>query len=175
MEGTLAEIRMFAGNFAPRGWAFCAGQIISIAQNTAVFALLGTTYGGNGQTTFGLPDLRSRASVGTGAGPGLPSINLGEQAGSNTITLTTGNLPVHSHALTINNNTTGMVDNAAGNYLNSKTASGETVVATGLSSSATLNTASVGNTGNNQSFSTMQPYRGMNFIICLEGIFPSRN
>jgi len=175
MEGTIAEIRMFAGNFPPRGWFFCSGQLLSIAQNTAFFSLLGTTYGGDGQNTFAVPDLRSRVSAGTGTGPGLPSIVLGELSGTNAVTLTAANLPAHSHGLTVNNNTTGMVDNAAGNYLNSKTASGETVVATGLASSATLNTASVGNTGSNQPISTMQPYLGMNFIICAEGIYPSRN
>ena len=81
MEGTIGEIRMFAGTFAPRNWAFCNGQLLSIAQNTALFSILGTTYGGNGQTTFALPDFRGRSAVGTGQGPGLSSISLGEQAG----------------------------------------------------------------------------------------------
>src|SRR5690242_20434903 len=98
MEGTIAEIRMFAGNFAPRGWAFCQGQILSIAQNTALFSLLGTTYGGNGQTTFGLPDFRGRTAVGTGQGPGLPSITLGELAGEPTHTLIITEMPAHNHA-----------------------------------------------------------------------------
>ena len=87
MEGTIAEIRMFAGNFAPRNWLFCNGQTMSISQNTAMFSLLGTIYGGNGQTTFGIPDFRGRVAVGTGTGPGLSNIQLGQVAGTPTITL----------------------------------------------------------------------------------------
>ena len=90
MEGYLAEIRMFASNFAPRGWAFCQGQILSIAQNTALFSLLGTTYGGNGQTTFALPNFSSRVAVGTGQGPGLSLYTLGELAGVESVTLAAG-------------------------------------------------------------------------------------
>src|SRR6476660_4017904 len=101
MEGTIAEIRLFAGNFAPRSWAFCAGQILSIAQNTALFALLGTTYGGNGQTTFALPDFRGRIAVGTGSGPGLPIMDLGEVAGEPTHTLITTEMPAHNHTVAI--------------------------------------------------------------------------
>src|SRR3712207_1329671 len=93
----IAEIRMFAGNFAPRGWAFCQGQILSIAQNTALFSLLGTTYGGNGQTTFALPDLRGRVPMQPGQGPGLSSHNLGEQGGSETVTLISSQMPAHNH------------------------------------------------------------------------------
>ena len=96
-EPFLAEIIMFAGNFAPRGWAFCQGQILSIAQNTALFSLLGTTYGGNGQTTFALPDLRGRVPVGTGQGPGLPNVNLGDPAGEPTHTLIITEMPAHNH------------------------------------------------------------------------------
>src|SRR5215211_5950019 len=100
MEGYIAEIRLFAGNFAPRGWAFCYGQILSIAQNTALFSLLGTTYGGNGQTTFALPDFRSRVPVGAGTGPGLANISLGEVSGHETVTLLLNQMPVHTHPVT---------------------------------------------------------------------------
>jgi len=175
MEGYIAEIRMFGGNFAPRGWAFCAGQILPIAQNTALFSILGTYYGGNGQTTFALPDLRGRAPVGPGQGPGLPNVDIGEVAGSHDMTLATENMPVHSHSATVNDDTTGMANTGSGNYLNSKTESGESVAASGPSSPAVLNAAAIGNTGGNQSFPIMQPYLGLNYIICLEGIFPSRN
>src|SRR6478672_10112699 len=96
-EPFLAEIIMFAGNFAPRGWAFCQGQILSIAQNTALFSLLGTTYGGNGQTTFALPDLRGRVPVGTGQGPGLSNYDLGQVSGSESVTLTVSQMPAHNH------------------------------------------------------------------------------
>src|SRR5690242_20983611 len=102
MEGTIAEIRMFAGNFAPRNWAFCASQILSIAQNTALFSLLGTTYGGNGQTTFALPDFRGRTPVGWGQGPGLSNYDLGQVGGTETSTLTVQTMPAHTHTLTGN-------------------------------------------------------------------------
>src|SRR5438045_7604430 len=98
-EGFIGEIRMFGGNFAPKGYQLCNGQILPIAQNTALFSILGTTYGGNGQTTFGLPDLRGRAPVSAGQGPGLPNYDLGTQTGSPTTTLTTGQMPTHSHTV----------------------------------------------------------------------------
>ena len=97
MEGTIGEIRMFAGTFAPRTWAYCNNQLISIATNTALFSILGTTYGGNGQTTFALPDFRGRVAVGTGQGPGLSNIVLGQMAGTPTVTLLTTNMPAHNH------------------------------------------------------------------------------
>src|SRR5829696_275124 len=107
-EPFIATIIMFAGNFAPRGWAFCQGQLLSISQNTALFSLLGTTYGGNGQTTFALPDFRGRVAVGTGAGPGLSNISLGEQAGVPTVTLITQEMPMHNH--TISGNASGLAN-----------------------------------------------------------------
>jgi microcystin-dependent protein len=180
MEGTIAEIRMFAGNFAPRNWAFCASQIMSIAQNTALFSLLGTTYGGNGQTTFALPDFRGRVAVGTGTGPGLPNVTLGEMAGSQTATLTTNNMPAHNHALSgavtpqANGGTTGQTNDPSGRRLiGSNIFTGAT---TDLVSMAPLvSTLQVGINGGSQPFSIMPPYLGMNYIICLFGIFPSRN
>src|SRR5437879_11862971 len=96
----LGSIIMFAGNFAPRGWALCNGQILPIAQNTALFSILGTTYGGNGQTTFALPDLRGRVPVGSGQGPGLSNYDLGQQGGSESETLTVNQMPEHTHAIT---------------------------------------------------------------------------
>lgn len=180
MEGTIGEIRMFAGNFAPRSWAFCQGQLLSIAQNTALFSILGTTYGGNGQTTFGLPDFRSRTAVGTGQGPGLSNISLGEQAGQETVTLLTTQMPAHTHA------TSGSLamgaKNGAGDSI-SPTGNYPAVVAgTNLYSTtqdaqmAPLNgSLTVGVAGGSQPFSVRDPYLGMNYIICLEGIFPSRN
>lgn len=175
MEGTIAEIRSFAGNFAPRGWAFCQGQILSIAQNTALFALLGTTYGGNGQTTFSLPDLRGRIPVGTGSGPAMPPVDLGEMAGEPTHTLISTELPQHNHLLHVNDNITGMVPTAAGGFLNGKTESAESTSTSVLEANVTLNPAALGQAGGNQPHNNMQPYEGMNYIICMEGIFPSRN
>ena len=175
MEGTIAEIRLFAGNFAPRNWAFCAGQILSIAQNTALFSLLGTTYGGNGQTTYALPDLRGRVPVNTGQGPGLPSVDLGEQAGTPTVTLITTEMPAHNHTMQVHNDITGMAATGAGNFVNSKTESGEAVASSSTSPLATANPATIGITGGSQPHNNMQPYLGLNYIICLEGIYPSRN
>ena len=175
MDGTIAEIRMFAGNFPPSSWAFCDGSLQSIAQNTALFSLVGTTYGGDGQNTFALPDLRCRVSVGQGTGPGLPNIDLGELAGQSNVTLTAASIPAHSHAVQVNDNITGMSTTAANNFQNSKTESSETVAAAGLSAAATLSPATIGVTGGNQPFNNVQPYLGMNYIICLFGIYPSRN
>ena len=99
-EAFIGEIRMFAGNFPPRGWQFCQGQLLSIAQNTALFSILGTTYGGNGQTTFALPDLRGRYPMQPGQGPGLSPRTLGEQGGSETVTLISNQMPAHTHSHT---------------------------------------------------------------------------
>lgn len=176
MEGTIAEIRMFGGNFSPRGWAFCSGQIVSIAQNTALFSLLGTTFGGNGQTTFALPDLRGRVPVGTGQGPGLPNFNLGEIGGSESVTLLQNNMPVHTHTAALSMG----ARNGAGNSI-SPTGNYPANITNGYSNTqdaqmAALNgSPTVGTAGGSQPFSVMSPYLGMNYIICMEGIFPSRN
>jgi len=175
MEGYLAQIIMFAGNFAPRGWALCQGQLMSIAQNTALFALLGTTYGGDGQTTFGLPDLRGRASVGTGQGSGLTNILLGELAGQPTTTLTSQQIPQHNHTL----GAVADVANTANPTGNSLAVgqSGTDTVSMYRNSNPTVaaRAQSVTNAGGSQPHNNMQPYLGMNFVICLEGIFPSQN
>lgn len=179
MEGTIGEIRMFAGNFAPRTWAFCQNQIISIAQNTALFSILGTTYGGNGQTTFALPDFRGRVAVGTGTGPGLSNIQLGQMAGTPTVTLTTNNMPAHNHAITGT-----VIPQAATDGTLSTDPSGRRLGPTNIYTSATdelVNMApmatnlTVGVNGGSQPFSIMPPYLGMNYIICMFGIFPSRD
>jgi microcystin-dependent protein len=185
MEGTLAEVRMFAGNFAPRGWQLCNGQLLPIAQWTAVFALVGTTYGGNGQTTFGMPDFRGRIAVGAqfSQGPGLPNVDLGEMAGVPTTTLLLTNLPFHNHTVTgtvtqqANNDVTGLTDDATGartglpSTLNIYTKSTDALVPL-ASPVINLTTAFQ---GGNQPFNNMPPYLGMNYIICVEGIFPSRD
>src|SRR3954466_13993392 len=95
----IGQISLFGGNFAPRGWAFCNGQLLAISQNTALFSILGTTYGGNGQTTFALPNLRGRMAIGAGTGPGLGAVQLGEQGGTSSVTLTLSNLPAHAHTI----------------------------------------------------------------------------
>lgn len=179
MEGYLAEIRMFAGNFNPRGWFFCHGQLLPIAQWTALFALVGTTYGGNGQTTFALPDFRGRMPVGTGQGPGLPNINLGEVSGQPTTTLLAVNLPAHNHTISGN-----VVLQAAGDGTLSSDPSGRRPGPAALYSPSGADlvpmapiavNATTGIAGSNQPFSNLSPYLGLNYIICAEGIFPSRN
>ncbi|MBL7731465.1 MAG: phage tail protein [Chitinophagaceae bacterium] len=180
MEGTLAEIRMFAGNFAPRGWQFCNGQLLPIAQWTAVFALVGTIYGGNGQTTFGIPDFRGRIALGTGSGPGLPNVDLGEMAGVENTTLIITNLPLHNHPVTgtvsmvANSGTDGQTDDPNGRRL-----CGDNIYTNVTSEPANMaplqTNLTTAQAGSNQPFSNRSPYIGMNYIFCVEGIFPSRN
>lgn len=168
----VGELRMFAGNFAPRNWALAQGQIMSIAQNTALFSILGTTYGGDGRTTFGLPNLSSRVPVGVGTGPGLTPRSLGEQGGNENVTLTSVQLPAHTHTLNVSSSpaTTGVP--AAGAAL----AASQNAGAYGSGAPNTvLHSASVGLTGNSQPVPTLPPYLGMNYVICLYGIFPSRD
>lgn len=169
----IGEIRMFAGNFAPRGWAFCQGQILSIAQNTALFSILGTTYGGNGQTTFALPDLRGRVAVSQGQGPGLSPYTLGQQAGVEIVTLLSTNMPAHTHQLYAVN-AGGNQASPAGNF--------PAVESTGTSMNyastgpvAAMHSSGMGVAGGSQPFSVVQPYLAVNYIIALEGIYPSRN
>ena len=167
---------MFAGNFAPRGWAFCQGQILSIAQNTALFSLLGTTYGGNGQTTFALPDLRGRVPVGTGQGPGLPSVDLGEVAGEPTHTLITTEMPAHNHAgQAAGHSDPGTSSSPGGGTWATSTSRDNMYINSPPNSPMAANTVTVGVSGGSQPHNNMQPYLGMNFIIAIEGIYPSRN
>ncbi len=161
----LGEIRMFAGNFAPLGWALCDGQILSVSQNTALFSILGTTYGGDGETTFGLPDLRGRVVVHPGTGPGLGTVSLGEKAGAQDVTLSEAQLPSHNHNLRANSVTQNTND-PTGNSL------GVAAVYTSGAPSVDMNANSIGNTGGGSSFDNRQPYQGINCIIALQGTFP---
>lgn len=187
----IAEIRMFAGNFAPRFWAFCNGQILPIAQNTALFSLLGTTYGGNGQTTFGLPDLRGRSPIHWGQGPGLSPYVLGEVSGTETVTVLTSQMPAHTHVITGGggqasigfpcSNGAGNSDSPAGN-IPAVTPSGdeqyvEAASATGTMAPVTLTipAPTAAATGGTQPHENRSPYLAVSFIIALNGIFPSRN
>jgi len=183
MDGTIGEIRLFTGNFAPRNWAFCAGQLMSISQNTALFSILGTTYGGNGQTTFGLPDLRGRVPVGTGQGPGLSNKTLGEVSGTETVTLLTTQMPAHTHPATVTvnvNNSPGTSATPSGNFIAGvQDATANSLTAFASTGGSTLNTGTatttIGVAGNSQPVPILNPYLGMNYIICLFGVFPSRN
>jgi len=165
----LGEIFIVPYNFAPRGYAFCQGQILSIAQNTALFSLLGTTFGGNGQTTFALPDLRGRMPLGVGQGPGLSNIDLGQVGGTESVTLTQNQLPTHSHG--------AASTQAAGTSTrpsNQFPASGQAIYGA-ATDGTTLNAGFIKNSGGSQPTSIVQPFLGLNYIIALEGIFPSRN
>jgi microcystin-dependent protein len=161
---------MFAGNFAPRGWALCDGQLLPIAQNTALFSLVGTTYGGDGRTTFGLPDLRGRAPMQPRQGPGLSNHLLGEKSGDETITLTQVQLPSHTHALRAADEDAEQTDPTGRVYAISDD---DLYRASGTMVDMSAETTTV--TGGGQSHSNMQPYLAINFIICLQGIYPSRN
>jgi microcystin-dependent protein len=229
MESFIGTIMPVAFNFAPQGWALCNGQLLSISQNSALFALLGTYYGGDGQTTFGLPDLRGRVAVGQGQGPNAAAVQMGELSGSNattmtlngagTVTLTTANMPAHKHgasfsgtgatplAVTVNVNSASgtSLAPAEGSYLGAVKMSGPgptaslyvagqpttsvalgsgTVTATGTAGGITGGTVEVDNNGSGQPVSMpvsvsgqtslMQPFTGVNYIICVNGIFPSR-
>jgi microcystin-dependent protein len=165
----IAQIMMFGGNFAPRGWAFCSGQVLSIAQYTALFSLLGTTYGGDGRNTFALPDLRGRVPLGSnsmGLGPGLSPHPWGQKGGSENNTLTTNQMPAHTHTIPasdIKGEERKPLGNAMATSPDQNYVSGVT---------AGNPTSSV---GAGQSVNNMQPYLAVNFIIALQGTFPSRN
>jgi len=167
-EPFIAEIRIFASNFAPRGWAFCDGQLLSIAQNTALFSLVGTLYGGNGETTFGLPNLQGRAPMHPGLGPGLTRRQQGETGGVSTVTLSENQLPSHTHPLTITTEaaTTNHPENAvpAATREDTYSAEGSVAVMAGIT----------GATGGGRAHNNLQPYLALPFIIALTGVYPSR-
>jgi microcystin-dependent protein len=153
----IASISMFGGNFAPRGWAMCDGQLLPISQYTALFSLVGTVYGGDGRTTFGLPDLRGRFPMHAGAGPGLSNRSLGQRSGQESVTLTPGQMPNHAHALP-----TVQVRGAG-------------TQTTGLAEGASRASANTEAAGGNQAHDNMPPWLAVTFVIALEGLYPSRN
>jgi microcystin-dependent protein len=167
----LGEIRMFAGNFAPFSWAFCNGQLIPIQQNTALFSLLGTTFGGDGVRTFGLPDLRGRLPVGQGSGPGLSTYTLGEIGGEENVTIALSTMPSHSHQLV---STAAPTSDVPTNAVLGTPASGVSLYAP-AAPSGTLNPSANGSSGGGQSHTNVMPYLCTSFIIALTGVFPARN
>jgi microcystin-dependent protein len=169
----IAEIRMGGWNFAPRGWAFCSGQILSIAQNTALFSLLGTTYGGNGQTTFALPDLRGRTPIGEGQGPGLSPRSLGEAGGQENVTLLSTQLPAHTHAA--QGVSTGGTTTDPNGAVWASSVGGRTPPPLYAAPGNPQSMAPTNPSGGSQPHSNLQPLLAINFVIALQGIFPSRN
>jgi microcystin-dependent protein len=183
MEMFIASVVIFGGNFAPRNFLFCAGQLLPIRQYTAVFSLLGVNFGGDGTVTFGLPDLRGRMVVGSGTGPGLDPVDIGQADGANTTYMTSLEMPAHSHVTTINAapiEATAAVPTSAlilAQQLepsNTSPFSGYAPLATPL---VKLNPAALTilPSGGASPFGVMQPYLGVNYLICMEGIFPARN
>ncbi|HKP68861.1 MAG TPA: tail fiber protein [Pyrinomonadaceae bacterium] len=175
-EPFLGMIIIFGGNFAIRGYAMCNGQLLPIAQNTALFSILGTTYGGNGQTTFGLPQLQGRTPIHFGQGPGLSPYSLGQQAGVENTTLTLNNMPSHNHLM--------RTSSSDGNDSAPAPTTVPGVVKSGGSTANAYTTGAIdsnfapgaiSNNGGSQPFSILQPYLALNYLIALEGIFPSRN
>ena len=172
-EPFIGQIITAGFNFAPQGYATCDGQLLSIAQNTALFSLLGTTYGGNGTTTFALPDLRGRVPMHQGQGSGLTNRTMGEMSGSESHTLISNEMPQHSHAVNVSSAAANN-RSPANNYL-AMESQNRTSTYTSNAPNATLNTSSVAIAGGGQPHNNMQPYLVINFCIALEGIFPSRN
>lgn len=166
----VGQIRIFAGDGAPAGWAFCEGQLLQISENDALFALIGTTYGGDGQTTFGLPDLRGRAIVGPGQGPGLSSYVLGQVGGVETVTLTTNQIPSHTHTISADS-LPGSSDGPA-NLLPAQYPDGIPVY--NVNSTTTMNPGVLSSTGGGEPHNNVKPYLAVRYIIALYGIFPAR-
>ncbi len=171
----IGQVSIFAGNFAPRSWALCDGQLLAISQNTALFSILGTTYGGDGRTTFGLPDMKGRDWVHPGSGAGLPTVRLGEKAGSWTTTLNINQIPSHTHALRADNQTAPTIDPTvnfpSGNALSS---TWTRIYSTGTAD-VSMDSSSIANAGGSQAHNIKDAYLAMNCIIALQGTFPSRN
>lgn len=185
----LAQIDLFSFNFAPKGWAMCNGQLLPIAQNTALFSLLGTTYGGNGTTTFALPDLRGRVPISFGQGAGLSNYALGEVGGSDSVTLALTEMPAHTHTIDASGVTaTAKCKNGAGNQqtpvgnVPAIDAAGQSPIYSNVAPDANMRagavtlggSATAANTGGGQPHDNHQPYLVMNYCIALQGIFPSR-
>ena len=186
MEPFIGQIIMFGGNFAPRSWAFCDGQLLSIADNQALFSILGTIYGGDGRSTFALPDLRGRAPVhaGSGSGPGLTPRPLGQKSGAETTTLGVTNLPPHNHAATLEGSVKqpiAVADTSRGPLNNYPAKAGTAIYGDTPSPDkfsgdfASDLSVTIGNAGGGQAINNMQPYLAVNYIISLQGVYPSRS
>lgn len=175
-EAYIGSIVLFSGNYAPNNWAFCNGQLLNINQNTALFSIIGTTYGGDGQTTFALPDLRGRVPMHFGNGPGLTPRILGEKAGYENVTLTTAQMPAHNHEVVsvLHANEEANSEDPTNRFM-----AGTSSPSFNSSANVVMNSGAVTNqvsvVGQSSSHTNMQPYLGLNFIICLYGLYPPRS
>lgn len=169
----VAEIRIFPFNFAPRGWAWCDGQLLPLSQNTALFSLLGTTYGGNGKSNFALPDMQGRAAMHPGQGPGLSLHDLGETGGSETVTLLESEIPAHSHGVNVANEG-ATLNTASGNLMARPFGRGNNLYTTVNSGLVAMNADTCAPAGGDQPHNNMMPYLTFYFCIALQGVFPPR-
>ena len=168
-EPFIAEIRIFAGNFAPRSWAFCNGQLLPVSQNTALFSLIGTTYGGDGRSTTALPNLKGRVPMHPGRGPGLTSRRLGQRGGVEMVSLTEAQMPNHTHTV--------MASEERGDLQSPGTnrSPGRAVIYSATNTATDFNDIALPSSGGSQPHNNMQPFLAMNFIIALQGLYPSRS
>jgi len=173
-EPFVAEIRIFAGNFAPRGWAFCNGQLLPVSQNTALFSLIGTTYGGDGRTTTALPNLEGRAPMHPGRGPGLTDRRLGQRGGVEMVTLSEAQMPNHNHTLMAFPNL-ALVSTPSNTVTLARSAGTSAYQSDTTNNLVDLAESALDNAGGSQAHDNMQPYLTMSFIIALVGLYPSRS
>ena len=171
----LGEIRMFAGNFAPRNWALCNGQILPISQNTALFSIIGTYYGGNGTSNFALPNLQGMAPLGVGNGNGLTPRTLGETAGEASVTLLPNEMPSHTHGVNASSSVGNQVEPTNGVWSVAGAGRGEKMYAASQGTGAAMSSQAISSMGGSQPHNNLPPYLTLNFIIALNGVFPSRN
>lgn len=169
-EPFLGEIQLFAGNFAPRGYMYCNGQLLPISQNSALFSLLGTEYGGDGRTTFGLPDLRGRVPINYGQGPGLSNYQIGDKGGVENVTLNVNQIPSHTHMVNASD-VTGESTSPAGNVWAAQAA----LLPYASTPTVTMGANAIANSGGSLPHSNIIPYTAVSYIIATVGIFPSRN
>jgi len=169
----VGEIRLFGFDFAPKGWAQCNGQLLSIAQNTALFSILGTTYGGDGKTTFGLPDLQGQAPLHTGQGPGLSDRHLGESGGEAAVTLNVGEMPAHAHAAAASSTTADQSNPTNNIWATGAGGRGQNFYTRGAG--VAMSNRALGATGGSQPHNNLPPYLVLNFCICMYGVYPPRS
>lgn len=175
MDPYIGEIRLFAGNYAPRGWALCNGALLPISSNTVLFSIIGIQYGGNGTTNFALPDLRGRAPLHQGAGPGLTERTIGETGGESSVTLLETEIPSHTHVPNGTTAATSGVADPTNAIWGSESVLGAKPYIASSSSLVSMSPLALGAAGGSQPHNNMQPFLGLNFIIALDGVFPPRS